>query len=188
MTSSDRPGQPVEFVVVVHSIDGTAAALISAVRTQHPDWMISAAWAGDPQIRPVAPPGTAWSGDAPTEIDLCCVTDDDRLWLAGLTAARAVIADRANPVMVAVAGAVAVAGPIAAAAPTASDGLVVIPRIVGRPSNGFPDVAELFTIGSVSSSAMGFGVNALAAIDWLLAGLRSGDGYAFGRRIMSLLY
>jgi glycosyltransferase involved in cell wall biosynthesis len=183
MTSSDRPGQPVEFVVIVHSIDGTAAALISAVRTHHPDWMISAAWAGDPQIRPVAPSGTAWSGDAPAEIDLCRVTDDDRLWLAGLTAARSIIADRANPVIVAVAGAVAVAGPIAALVPTTSDGLVVIPRIVGRPSNGFPDVAELFTTGSVSSSAMGFGVNALEAIDWLLAGLRSGDAYAFGRRL-----
>lgn len=183
MTSGDRRGGTVEVIVAVNSADDTAAALVRAVRTQHPGWIISASWAGDPQLRPDAPAGTKWARDVPAEIDLCRAAHDDRIWLAGLTAARSVVSDNANPVIVLIAGAIAVAGPLDALVPAATDVLVVIPRSVGTPANGFPDVAELFVAGSVSSSVVGFGANALAAITWLLEGLVAGSDVTFGRRL-----
>lgn len=183
MRSAGPNSDSIDLIIVTRSTDQTADALAAAVSAHHPNWSLSAAWAGDPQQRPTCPTGAAWTAHTPTEIDLCRVSDEDRPWLAGLTAARALLLERKRSIIVLLAGDVAIAGSLSPFAPGVDDGLVLIPRFLGLPTAGFPSVSELLDIGSVSSSAIGVGAEALPAIGWLLDELCTGDAVSFGRRL-----
>ena len=188
MSSAGPDGEAIDLIIVTRSTDQTADALAAALSALHPNWSLSAAWAGDPQQRPTSPTGAAWTAHTPSEIDLCRVSDEDRPWLAGLAAARALLLERRRSIIVLLAGDVAVAGSLSPFAPSVDDGLVLVPRLLGLSTAGcstagFPGVSELLVVGAVSSSAIGVGGEALPAIDWLLGEICTGDAVPFGRRL-----
>lgn len=153
-------------VAVLAVTGGTGDALAAAVHAQHPDWDVQRVWAGDPQLRPVAP----WTPAAHTEVELARVEPEALPLFVALGVVARLPADRSAVVLAE--GAVAVLGRLDSLV-AADEELVVVPRLLRPPDldDRYPHLADLAEVGAHTPSAVGIGPRARAAITWLRAQL-----------------
>jgi glycosyltransferase involved in cell wall biosynthesis len=152
--------------------------LAVAVRQQHPDWHVTAIWAGDPHLVPVLDEAiVAWCARADELIPawehvLVSTSSPSAEWRLGLAAARRLLDEGGRPVVVLHVGSVAVLGPLTSLVPTDDDAAVRVPRTGGPPPDdgATPTVDDLLSVGSSSTTVAAFGLAGAPVLDWLLAG------------------
>lgn len=174
---ADGSPSPVTVVITVPHGAARPDPLAAAIEAHHPDWEISAVWAGDPQLRPVGP--RAWSTTAFTERELAQVEPEARPMFAAVDMSMSLPEDRS--VIVLTAGAVAVLGPVHAIVPAAGR-MRFVPRLLDAPDvdERFPHLGDLSEHGSFSTSLFALGAGDRSAIAWMRSQLLAPDPVDLG--------
>lgn len=146
----------VAAVLIQHGGTLRAEPLAAAIARHHPDWHVGAVWADDPVLRPVLPSVPWWYGGGLTadeERALVVLQPQESGWSIALGAARRLLRDGYEHVVLLQAGLVAVVGPLGG---LLSSGALatLVPRCHGEvPADGLtPDALALVRAGAFSTS------------------------------------
>ena len=163
--------------------------LAAAVRAVHPDWVVTAVWAGDPQLRPTLDGDVSWHSRVERGTAVLLTQADERVdwWFASRAVSR-LLDDGAPAVVVLRVGVAAVLGSLDDfVAPALSAGGVgsVVELVAGQlpDDERWPQEEHLLANGSVSAAVAVFGAAAGPAVRWITDQMadRSGRDIPVGR-------
>ncbi len=164
-------------LLVVPQGHGAPTALADAVQRWHPDMVVVAVWAGDPQLHPPIDSTLEWCFVPDCERVLAGVEPVAAAWWIGVNAARNLLADGAQMVVMFRVGSVAVLGrfdEILGDPETATGRLVL--RVEGPlPVDGlWPDEDDLAGAGRLCTSVASLGPGDAPFVHWLLEQIPTG--------------
>ena len=164
-------------LLVVPQGHGAPTALADAVQRWHPDMVVVAVWAGDPQLHPPIDSRLEWRVVPDYERVLAGVEPVAAAWWSGASAARSLLADGAQMVVVFRVGSVAVLGRFdeILGDHAAATGRLVL-RVEGPlPVDGlWPDEDDLASAGRVCTSVASLGPRDAPFVHWLLEQIPTG--------------
>ncbi len=164
-------------LLVVPQGHGAPTALADAVQRWHPDMVVVAVWAGDPQLHPPIDSTLEWRVVPDCERVLAGVESVAAAWWIGVSAARSLLADGAQMVVVFRVGSVAVLGRFdeILGDPATATGRLVL-RVDGPlPVDGlWPDEDDLASAGRLCTSVASLGPRDAPFVQWLLEQIPTG--------------